>query len=89
MVYFSVKQSTMYKISVVLISVVVLAFCACTVKMRNVLMTPRVEEPGVVKIYFDKEGDLYPPEVHLSPYYFYLQHLRKQEKGWKKNLKLI
>lgn len=85
MVYFSVKQNTMYKIVVAITGTLFFCFCACTVKMRNVLMTPRLEEPGVVKIYFDREGDLYPPEVHLNPYYFYLQHLRKKEKGWKKN----
>lgn len=46
-------------------------------KTRNLLMTPRLNEPGVIKLYYDREGDLYPPEVHVSPHYFYLEHLRQ------------
>ena len=57
---------------------------SCTVKQKNVLMIPRREENGVVKLYFDRDGNLYPSEVHVTPYYFYLDNLkikRKQKTG--------
>lgn len=50
-----------------------LLLLACS-KTRNLLMTPRINEPGVIKLYYDREGDLYPPEVHVSPHFFYLEH---------------
>ncbi len=52
---------------------------SCAVKTRQVLMVPRKEEPGVVKLYFDREGKLYPPDVRINPYYFYLEHLNKKK----------
>jgi hypothetical protein len=39
-------------------------------------MVPRLDEPAVVKLYLDREGYLYPPEAHVTPHYFYLQHQR-------------
>lgn len=42
-------------------------------------MVPRKEEAGVVKLYFDREGKLYPPDVRINPYYFYLEHLNKKK----------
>jgi len=60
-------------------------FLAGCSKTRNLLMTPRFNEPGVIKLYYDREGDLYPPEVHVSPHFFYLAHenrsLRKRKKS--------
>jgi len=53
-------------------------FASCAVKTRQVLMVPRKEEAGVVKLYFDREGKLYPPDVRINPYYFYLEHLKKK-----------
>ena len=41
-------------------------------------MVPRKEEAGVVKLYFDREGKLYPPDVRINPHYFYLEHLHKK-----------
>jgi hypothetical protein len=56
----------------------VLFLCSCAVKTRQVLMVPRKEEAGVVKLYFDREGKLYPPDVRINPHYFYLEHLHKK-----------
>jgi hypothetical protein len=58
-----------------------LLFCACTFKARNVLMVPRIEEPGIIKIYLDREGYLYPPEAHVTPHYFYLLHQKSAKKN--------
>ena len=58
---------------------IVLLFSSCAVKTRQVLMVPRKEEAGVVKLYFDREGKLYPPDVRINPYYFYLEHLHKKK----------
>lgn len=44
-------------------------------------MVPRIEEPGIVKLYFDREGYLYPPEAHITPHYFYLLHQRGARKN--------
>jgi hypothetical protein len=60
---------------------VVLFFNGCSFKAKNVLMVPRLEEPGIIKLYFDREGYLYPPEAHVTPHYFYLLH----QKGATKN----
>jgi hypothetical protein len=57
----------------------VLIISSCAVKTRQVLMVPRKEESGVVKLYFDREGKLYPPDVRINPYYFYLEHLNKKK----------
>ncbi|MCA6480080.1 MAG: hypothetical protein IM557_05720, partial [Chitinophagaceae bacterium] len=57
-------------------SIVCIVFSACGFKARNVLMVPRIDEPGVVKLYYDREGYLYPPEAHVTPHYFYLLHHR-------------
>jgi hypothetical protein len=57
----------------------VLFISSCAFKTRQVLMVPRREEVGVVKLYFDREGKLYPPDVRINPYYFYLEHLRKKK----------
>jgi hypothetical protein len=51
-----------------------LMMTGCTFKARNILMVPRLIEPDVIKLYFDREGYLYPPEAHVTPYYFYLMH---------------
>lgn len=61
-------------LSAIIVSIV---FCACGFKARNVLMVPRIDEPGVVKLYYDREGYLYPPEAHVTPHYFYLLHHRQ------------
>jgi hypothetical protein len=59
---------------------------ACGAKSRNILMIPRIEEKGIVKIYLDREGDLYPPEVHITPFYFFLEDKYGQKrKRTKKN----
>lgn len=52
---------------------------SCAVKTRQVLMVPRKEEAGVIKLYFDREGKLYPPDIRINPYYFYLEHLNKKK----------
>ena len=57
-------------------SIVCIVFSACGFKAHNVLMVPRIDEPGVVKLYYDREGYLYPPEAHVTPHYFYLLHHR-------------
>ena len=49
---------------------------SCGFKARNVLMVPRMDETGVIKLYYDREGYLYPPEAHVTPHYFYLLHQR-------------
>ncbi len=51
----------------------------CALKTRQVLMIPRRDEVGVIKLYFDREGALYPPDVRINPYYFYLQHLHQKK----------
>jgi hypothetical protein len=56
----------------------VLFLSSCAVKTRQVLMVPRKEEAGVVKLYFDREGKLYPPDIRINPHYFYLEHLHKK-----------
>jgi hypothetical protein len=63
------------------IIILILVFFSCTFKAKNVLMVPRIEEPGIIKLYIDREGHLYPPEAHVTPHYFYLLH----QKGAKKN----
>jgi hypothetical protein len=63
----------------VFVAFVILLSAGCMQKFRNVLMTPRADEAGIVKVYIDREGDLYPSEAHIEPYYFYLQHLRKKQ----------
>ncbi len=54
-------------------------FASCVFKAKNVLMVPRSDEQGIIKLYFDREGELYPPDVHVTPYYFYLQQLKKSK----------
>jgi hypothetical protein len=49
---------------------------SCGFKAHNVLMVPRMDETGVIKLYYDREGYLYPPEAHVTPHYFYLLHQR-------------
>jgi len=53
--------------------------CSCVVKTRQVLQIPRKDEGGVIKLYFDREGALYPPDLRINPYYFYLEHLHKRK----------
>ena len=55
---------------------------ACVIKQKNVLMIPRREEPGVVKLYFDKNGNLYPTDVHVTPYFFYLENIPGRKKRY-------
>lgn len=52
------------------------SWLSCGFKARNVLMVPRMDETGVIKLYYDREGYLYPPEAHVTPHYFFLLHQR-------------
>ena len=58
---------------------IILFFASCVFKAKNVLMIPRSDESGIIKLYYDREGELYPPDVHVTPYYFYLQQLKKSK----------
>jgi hypothetical protein len=63
------------------ISVGLFLLLSCGFKARNVLMVPRMDETGVIKLYYDREGYLYPPEAHVTPHYFYLLHQRGATKS--------
>lgn len=66
--------------NILLALLIMIVFQQCSFKAKNVLMVPRLEERGVVKVYFDREGFVYPPEAHVTPHYFYLQHIRNEKR---------
>jgi hypothetical protein len=75
---FKMRSFYMSRLTILLTGIIGSIVCSsCGFKARNVLMVPRIDEPGVVKLYYDREGYLYPPEAHVTPHYFYLLHHRQ------------